>query len=185
MATSLINWVCVQSPKSIIPLMLGTFKSSETMILLSLISLCIIDFLSCLYFSSWCLKLDMSFLTTFLFEMSISFMYFSVHKKFCKSQSNFSLKYPFLTFFNSFKILAETSPSSNLSDLLMGFTFDHNLPSIQLFILKNLRLLSLSWKDPRTLPFKVGVLLEVFLFFLSEWRISIWNLTNSLSVFLG
>ena len=86
----------------------------------------------------------MSFLTTFLFEMSISFMYFSVHKKFCKSQSNFSLKYSFLTFFNSFKILAEISPSSNLSDLLMGFTFDHNLPSIQLFILKNLRLLSLS-----------------------------------------
>ena len=43
-ATSLINWVYTQSPKSIIPEISGSFKSLETIILLSLISLWMIFF---------------------------------------------------------------------------------------------------------------------------------------------
>ena len=55
-ASSLISWLFIQSPKSIKPTILGFFRFSETIMLLSFRSLCIRFFLNPSYSDSFFLK---------------------------------------------------------------------------------------------------------------------------------
>ena len=137
-ARSLIVWENTESPKSIIDLTVGFKKSFVTIMLLSLISLWIIDFSSLLYRWRFSLKFFINFFKIFSFLVSNLSIWLSTHSDFATSHSISLWAYECLKPCRDFDNSEHEYPNSYRNDFVIGLTELHNLPSIQLINLTDL-----------------------------------------------